>query len=309
MTDEPNIFHSVSPEAVLQEIVAALPEECRKNIVIIGSLAVGYHYFRGQSSMVVRTKYADCLLSPRIEAIQAGVAATEKLFENHWEFRKDDRWIQPGTADTPTHELPAARMNPPGSPHWFIELLTVPEATNDRRISHTRIATRFGHFSLVSFGFLSLMNYEPIKTSLGICIARPEMMALANLLSHPEIESETMKGLIASREIKRSNKDLGRVLAIAILATNSNEDALLEWPRIWGAALQDRYPKEWKRLASLAGQGLRQMIASESDLEEARHTCEWGLLASNPPTAAALRIAGRRLIQDAIAPLEALAAD
>lgn len=59
------------------------------------------------------------------------------------------------------------------------------------------------------------------------------MMALANMLEHPEIRPETMSILIAGRENKRSNKDLGRVLAIAHLASIRNEDALLKWLEKW----------------------------------------------------------------------------
>jgi hypothetical protein len=298
-------FRPVSPVAVLREIAAAIPEDCRKNIVVIGSLAAGYHYFPEKGTQLVRTKDADCLLAPRVAAIPAGVAVTERLLSNDWTFRVDDRWPKPGTTDTPQDDLPAVRLNPPGeSAAWFIELLAVPERPEDRSISHTRIHTKFGDFSLVSFGFLALANWEPILTDLGIYIARPEMMALANLLSHPQIGPETMGGLIEEREIKRSNKDLGRVLALALLAVQRDEDSLLKWPKQWESALRDRYPNEWRSLAENMGSGLRQLLASEDDLDEARHTCQWGLLASNPPTKTVLRIAGERLLQDARVPLE-----
>jgi hypothetical protein len=39
-------------------------------------------------------------------------------------------------------------------------------------------------------------------------------------------------------------------------------------------------------------------------LEEARHTCEYGLLVSQSPTLKLLEITGKRLLQDAIEPLE-----
>jgi hypothetical protein len=39
--------------------------------------------------------------------------------------------------------------------------------------------------------------------------------------------------------------------------------------------------------------------------EQARHTCVNGLLASNPPALDDLRIAGQRLLQDALESLEA----
>jgi hypothetical protein len=307
VADKPDVLQSVSPEKVLREIAEAIPANCRKNVVVIGSLAAGYHFFRGQDTMLVRTKDADCLLSPRVAAISAGVAVTECLFKNQWTFRADEKWGKPGTAKTPTNDLPAVRLQPPGSSKWFIELLAVPAAPQDRGISHTRIQTRYGHFSLVSFGFLALVNYEPLPTDMGIHIARPEMMALANLLSHPEIGPATMGGMIAGRQIKRSNKDLGRVLAIARLAIGRDQDALQDWPRLWETALRTRYPKEWVSLASDAGRGLRQLLASHADLDEAQHTCQWGLLASNPPSSNQLRIAGKRLLQDTIEPLEATA--
>ena len=44
------------------------------------------------------------------------------------------------------------------------------------------------------------------------------MMALANLLEHPEIKSDAMISLFAGCWIKRSDKDLGRVLAITTLS-------------------------------------------------------------------------------------------
>ena len=294
---------AISPEKTLEEIARAIPEDCRRNVVVIGSLAVGYHYLRGQSAMLVRTKDADCLLSPRIEAVQAGVLVTERLIEDNWQFREDEKWPEPGSADTPLEELPAVRLRPPGGSEWFLELLTVPPSASHRGKNWMRLATRYGHFGLCSFGFLSLTNYKPIKTDLGIGIARPEMMALANLLEHSEISPDTMSGLFASREIKRSNKDLGRVLAIAQLATGADEDALLSWADSWLAGLQSQFPQDWTELAGGVGRGLEALLASEPDLEEARLTCELGLLAFNPPTAEMLQAAGQRLIVDAIEPL------
>jgi hypothetical protein len=130
------------------------------------------------------------------------------------------------------------------------------------------------------------------------------MMGLANLLEHPEIRPETMSGLIAGREIKRSNKDLGRVLAIARLSIAQDEDALLKWAGPWQQALQARFQNDWRDLARQAGAGLRKLLDSPNDLDEARHTCEFGLLASQPPTADQLRIVGQRLLLDAIESLD-----
>ncbi len=65
MAEADNALKPISPAKVLREIADAVPEACRDRIIIIGSLAVGYHYFGTQAEMVVRTKDADCLLSPR----------------------------------------------------------------------------------------------------------------------------------------------------------------------------------------------------------------------------------------------------
>ena len=69
-------------------------------------------------------------------------------------------------------------------------------------------------------------------------------------------------------------------------------------------AVPSRFPNDWRELARQAGVGLRKLLDSPNDLEEARHTCEFGLLASQPPTADQLRIVGQRLLLDAIEPLE-----
>jgi len=82
------------------------------------------------------------------------------------------------------------------------------------------------------------------------------------MLEHPEIRPETMSGLIAGRSIKRSNKDLGRVLAIARLSEKKEEDAMLGWPDIWRKALRDRFPDDWRDLARRTGSGLRKILAS-----------------------------------------------
>lgn len=304
MNEKNDVMKLVSPGAVLAQIAVAIPAGCREHLIIIGSLAVGYHFFGDNNALMVRTKDADCLLSPRVEAIPVGVAITERLFQENWQFRPDETWSKPGDTNTKDENLPAVRLHPSGTTDWFIELLTVPESPADRGKRWIRLKTSAGHFGLCSFGFLSLANYEPIRTPLGIFIAQPKMMALANLLEHPDIRPETMTGLIGGREIKRSNKDLGRVLAIARLSIGQNEDALLQWPAQWQEALQSRFPNDWRDLARGAGAGLRKLLDNPNDLDEARHTCEFGLLASLPPTANQLRIVGQRLLMDAIVPLE-----
>lgn len=299
----------ISPSGVLKQVAAAIPEDFRQNIIIVGSLAAGYYFFADNPELQVRTKDVDCLLSPRIQAIPAGQAVADRLFAEKWQLRAEGGWGKPGDAKTPDNQLSVVRLHPPGSAEWFIELLTVPESENDLDRKDIRIVTSKGHFSLPSFGFLSLAEFQPIATPFGIAIARPETMALANLLHHPAIGPETMSSLIAGRGIKRSNKDLGRVLALARLAEAKEEDALQKWPEIWAAALQNRFPISWRKLVPQVGTGLRQLLrpGNEADLEEAHHTCANGLLVSQSPTLKLLEVTGERLIQDAIEPFEKFA--
>ncbi len=307
MSEMEDAMKSVYPRQVLSEIAEAIPDDCKKYMTIIGSLAVGYHFFVENESMAIRTKDADCLLSPRIKAVPAGMEIAEKLFDSGWLQAESGNWGKPGNESTPPDQLPAVRLTPPGGKGWFIELLTVPESQKDRARKWISLKTSRGYFGLPSFGFLSLTDFEPLETELGIRIARPEMMALANMLEHPSISTVLMSGMIHDRKIKRSNKDLGRVLAIACLSTAKNEDIMMEWPGLWRTALKKLFPDDWRNLAQSADSGIRQLLQSESDLDEAYHTCIYGLLASQPLKMDQLKIAGQRLLQDAVEPLVKMA--
>ena len=300
----------VSPRQVLELVAKAIPESCRDNIIVVGSLAAGY-FFGDSSTIQMRTKDIDCVLSPRVAAISAGRLVADELLKNNWQPRKEGEWGEAGTSLTPESDLPVLRLYPPDSTEWFVELLTVPQSEEDLERRYVRLETSSGHFSLCSFGFLLLTEYEPIATPHGIAIARPEMMALANLLHHPFIRPELMGGLIEGRKHKRSNKDLGRVLALAYLSEEKQEDSLLTWPTIWAAALREKFPSKWQDLAGRASSGLRQLLQPENelDLEQAHHTCVTGLLALKNPNLTQLRAAGKRLIQDALDPLERYSLD
>ncbi len=304
MNEKQNINKPVSPKKVLEKIAEAIPKDCKKHIIVIGSLAVGYHYFGDNHNMSVRTKDADCLLSPKINAIPAGIAITEKLINLGWKFSDSGEWKKPGDQNTPLDELPAVRLYPPQEKNWFIELLTIPDNDDKREKKWERLNTCFGDFGLPSFGYLGLTNYKPILTDLGIYIARSEMMALANMLEHAKIKSDTMSSLIQGRIIKRSNKNLGRVLAIAYLSTAQDVDSLGKWKKPWENAIKKRFPKNWQELSQKAGLGIRELLNSDLDFEEAYHTCIYGLLASNPPNRKQLKIVGERLLQDVIEPFE-----
>ncbi len=296
----------INPIETLLEITKAIPEECRKNLTLIGSLAAGVCYNDLLTGVGIRTKDADCLISPRIDAITAGTKITEQLIESGWKLKADGDWSWTGNLATPDGDLPAVRLFPPGGGAWFIELLTVPETPYDRERKWARIETTAGHFGLPSFGFISIAGFEPKLLTSGVSIAYPEMMSLANMLEHPMIRPETMSAPIAGREIKRSNKDLGRVLAIAHLATIRDEDALLGWPEKWLRGLNTLLPEDIIKEKTNFGSGIRQLLGkrNEQDLDEALHTCVYGLLAKFPLTLDQLRVAGERLLIDAVEPVE-----
>jgi len=52
------------------------------------------------------------------------------------------------------------------------------------------------------------------------------------------------------------------------------------------------------------GEGLRALLESPADLEEAHHTCLNGLLASQPLSLDALQAAGERVLGEAVETLE-----
>ena len=293
----------VDPRLVLARVAAAVPAAVRKRIVIVGSLAAGYRLPGTDRTLTVRTKDVDCALFPRVAAVQAGKDVAEELLAKGWRHRPDREHGQPGTAATPVSSLPVVRLFPPKSDDWFIELLTVPASEKETGKRWTRLQLSGGHYGLPSFEFMSLAAFRPTKTEFGIYCARPEMMALALLLEHPRIKPETMSGLIEGRKIKRSDKDLGRVLAIARL---SSEEAIVSWPAAWEKGLRVCFPSRWRRLARSVGSGLRRLLDSPPDLEQAHHTCIYGLLRSRPATVEELEIAGRRLLQDAVEPVERL---
>ncbi len=291
---------ALSPRQVLEQLAAAIPAAARTRLVVVGSLAVGYHYFGRDPDAPVRTKDVDCVIAPRVRAVEEGARVAELLLASQWRPRLVGAHAVPGTAATPAEDLPAVRLHPPDSEEWFLELLTVPAAEDERGAHWTRLPLSRGHYGLPSFEFLALETHRPLPTDLGLSYAQPALMALAHLLEHPRVGAATMSGLIEGRRIKRSAKDLGRVLAIAALA---GPDEVETWPPAWSAALQECFPKRWRELAPLAGAGLRELLSNDEDLEQAMWTCNQGLLASRPLSLEQIRATGLRVQQDAADPL------
>jgi hypothetical protein len=295
----------VKPGEVLNMVAEAIPRDCRENMVIIRSLAASYAFFGDDDTMTVQTKDVDCMLCPFQFSVEKGKAIMKQLRKNGWRPPVEGPFAQPGNADTVDNDLPAVRLYPPGmvqgSPDaWFIELLSAPESTGDRTKRWIRLDMEDGHYGLPLFPYFALTAFDAVKIEeLGIYRARPCMMALANLLEHPEIGPET----IGDTNIKRSNKDLGRVLAIGFLTEIKGLDPR-DWVREWILALSTCFPDEWKQLARNAGSGLSELLHSRYDLEQAHYTCINGLLSSfRGTTIEELKEAGERILGDVIEPL------
>jgi hypothetical protein len=300
----------IKPIEVIREVAGAIPPECLENIVIIGSLAAAYAYLGHDQNMVVRTKDIGCLLKPFKVVVEKGQLITKQLLDAGWQPKKMGPHQNPGTQATPTEELPAIRLYPPDiDPNeensWFVEFLTEPESSENKGKTWTRIVIDEGHYGLPSFRFLAITAFQPDKIDdLGIYYAQPKMMALANLLEHPQIKPELMSMAFAGRDIKRSNKDLGRVLAIGYLEQEKFWSDFREWGYEWGVALNHCFRHDWKSLAENAGSGLAALLQSDEDLNEAYHTCQYGLLTSFGITSEILKEVGYRILGDAVGTLQ-----
>lgn len=156
-----------------------------------------------------------------------------------------------------------------------------------------------GWYGLPCFRYLGLAKIDLIASKVGLQYAHPAMMALANLLSQPNvgqarIESGEMKG------VQRAAKDLGRVIALAHLEGREGAEA---WRAPWRHAIEQCFPKQWRDLIRGLGTGLEELLGDMHVLEQARTTTDIGLLNGMDVSADMLRATGERLLQDVIVPL------
>jgi hypothetical protein len=292
--------YAITPAKVLAQVAQAIPEDLRADIIIVGSLAASYHLLK-DSAQSVRTKDVDGMVSPHASAVASATRMTDRLLAVGWRPQASPEYDLPGTPQTSDDRLAVVRLRPPDVAAWFLELLGAPPTVSPTETapgrSSRRLQTAGGHFALPSFAYLGLTQFEPTMSEFGLRIALPEMMALANLLHHPRIGDEVMSQLFANRTIKRSNKDLGRVVALAYLADRLDENALESWKPRWREALKQMAPDQAEQLLAAAPNGLKALLASPQDVEQALHTVNNGLLSATPITAEQFVIAMRRLLQ------------
>lgn len=203
------------------------------------------------------------------------------------------------------------RRRPPdeATSPWFLKLLSAPPAFEPGAPSKKlrRVETSIGHFAICSFDFLELAKSQPLDRVHGVRIARPEVIALVYLLHRPEITDT----LIAGTDYRRSNKDLGRVLALAyLMVQRDRRDDTKEFDawagRMW-SALQDKFGGLAAQLTAQAGAGLRAVLESPAELDQALRIANFGLLASLDMSVEAFRATGARVLANVIEELEAMA--
>jgi hypothetical protein len=294
---------NLSPENILEKVSSALPPQSRKNIIVVGSLAAGHYFSSVLSNGGIRTKDVDCMIWPHTNVKALAKDVTEELIDHGWHFNFTKEYPQSYDEKTEIEKLPMVRLYPKGDAEWFLELLNSPnsELMQKSMRSAEKLNTKHGYFALCGFKYLGLVEVSPIPTQYEIAIASPQMMALANLLHHPSIGEVK----IGTTNVKRSNKDLGRVLALAYLMTESNKD-LRVWPEQWLRALETKFPNEVRELALRSGDGLKVLLNQEYDFEQAVKTCNDSLLANRKVTPEQLKVTGMRFIDDVIDHMERL---
>jgi len=199
----------------------------------------------------------------------------------------------------PVDTLRAIRLFPPQSNEYFIEFLNIPDKDQMEAKRWIPVQLPDGWYGLPSFRFLGIVSIRRITSHVGLEYAQPSMMALANLLSHPEvgaarIESGSMQGVL------RSAKDLGRVISLAVLEGREGTE---RWHHPWLEAIHECFPAQRSEMLRTLGSGLEELLGDKNALEDARKTTDIGLLNGMDITIENLQATGERLMQDLIMPL------
>lgn len=299
------VVTTVDPRALFQRLARELPPELLGRVFVVGSLAAAcYHTVRLKSGGV-KTKDADLVLHPAGDETPARDIA-RLLLARGWRHRRLGGF-EPGTHETPADKLPAIRLYPPEHEDYFIELLILPSGEQPGAKTWLHVELEEGYFGLPSFEFLAVTAVDRCRLDDTLDYARPSMMALANLLSHPELDNDPpMTTPIAGRDIHRSSKDLGRVLALTWLEPRDEVD---QWPSRWELALRTCFPSRWRELAARVGDGLRALLEDVDRFDEAWHCCNDGLLSGHGVTHDQLRATADQLMIDVLALVEQLARD
>ncbi|MDT8992697.1 hypothetical protein RQP54_17630 [Curvibacter sp. APW13] len=293
----------LNANAVLHRLSRELPAACRDQVIIVGSLAAAAQLIAGDETEL-RTKDIDGMIAPSACVVATGSSLATTLLERGWQAQVDtDRFAHPADAMTPDDKLPVVRLRPPGKDkdEWFLELLGAPPVlaadAQGRTRRSERVQTPSSDFEIPSFAYLGVTQFRPVRHESQLLLARVEMMALSNLLHHPSITDGRMHEPMDGLRIKRANKDLGRVIALAVLSDLQVEDVVRGWPALWRQAMQELdAPAQTVEMLRSVNAGVHQLLQSPDDRMEALHALNNGLLSSRPWTDQQLEIAIRRYL-------------
>jgi hypothetical protein len=288
------VANVLMPEVLFRRIAGAVPVALHGHLLLVGSIAAAYEFRHRLNGQGVNTKDADIVVTPA-GAVEESRDIAVQLLNAGWRPHENRR-----AATRETDELPAIRLLPPQGNDFFFEFLTLPPAGQHEAKVWIPVHLPDGWYGLPGFRFMGLAAVQPHVSEQGIRYARPSMMALANLLSHPEVGTQTMSEQIGGKTLLRSAKDLGRVLALAWLG---GADAVEAWPDEWRDALAQVFPAEADDLARTAGNGLRALVEDRVAFEQAHHAVTIGLLSGLGVTEQQLRATAERVLNDAIVPL------
>ncbi len=286
------------PALLFDMIDAALPADLKPRVLVVGSLAAAYHFRDQIHHEGITTKDADCVIHPAGAVDECRQIATQLLAAG---WRRTAK-CHPQPSAEPHKALRTIRLYPPNTDAFFLEMLAFPDSVQREIVTWIPFRLSDGWYGLPSFRFLGLAEHGWRQTETGVHYAAPEMMALANLLSHPRVGTARMGEPIGGRSLLRSVKDLGRVLALAWL---TGRDETETWTARWETALRARFGEEAGSMAKVADRGLRELLEDGGALDEARHAVDIGLLAGKAITEDQLRATGQRLLADVLVPLAA----
>jgi hypothetical protein len=218
--------------AILRQMASQIPEPLRAHVVVIGSIATAYAFRSITGNAPVATKDIDLLLRPAVDAVATAEAIGEQLLAAGWTPHYPNG-IDPATPETPDARLPALRLAPDAA-SWFVELLGEPPADQKDRRLFRRLSMSDGDFGLASFRFMPIATHAPKGGPLGLRVAQPACMALAHLLEHADPDRTGISSIAGNPP--RFVKDVGRAIALWILANQLPEPAASAWASPWRSA-------------------------------------------------------------------------
>ncbi|NQT36315.1 MAG: hypothetical protein HQ581_02435 [Planctomycetes bacterium] len=288
-------MNKLDPMQLFERIAKDVPSDLHKHLFVTGSLAAAYHFKDQLRGRAVNTKDADLVVHPAGDVVSCRQMA-QRMLDLGWSRTEK---CYPRSTPEPADKLRAIRLYPPHSHDYFVEFLGLPRKDQKEPKEWVRLELQDGWYGLPSFRFLGITATRRFSSHVGLEYASPDVMALANLLSHPEVGSQRIESGYV-KGVLRSAKDLGRVIAIARLA---GRDETESWREQWFNSVQECFPERWRELFAKLGSGFEEMLKDDNVLEEARQTTDIGLLNGMNVSAEMLRASGERLLQDVIDPL------